>query len=144
MFEHLSAYDPRGTSEFVLPIAGRPSLKMRPAGQSNAPYFNAMAKRNAKSGQLRRLAQGQVDVDSIDQNRKEDRELYPVHVIVGWTNVNDSEGKPVQFTAVTCREFLQALPDWIFDEVRNFAAIPANFLPDDEPTTDEVQEAAGN
>ena len=144
-FEHLEAYDPKGqTAEFYLPIKGRPTLTMRSAGQSNPPYFNAISRQNAKTGQTRRLALGQLDTDTIEVNRQQDRELFPRHVITGWSKIVDKDSNPVAYTAEACREFLDALPDWIMDEIRNFACIPANFLPDDDPTPDEISDTAKN
>lgn len=154
-FGHLATYNPEGrTADYILPIRARlrgsdetliqPVLTMRNAGQSNRKYFNAQASRNAKTGQTRRLAQGRIDSDIVDQNRKQDRELFPKYVITDWKGVYDSSFQPVEFNEDNCKAFLNNLPDWMMDDVRNFAAVPANFLDDDEPTEGDILETAGN
>lgn len=148
-FGHLEAYDPTGnTAEYPLPLRPRlvdldgqlipPALVMRVAGQSNKAYWNAITKALPKGARQQRVA------DQVERNRRQDRELLPKHVIVGWQGVYDANGEEVPFTEANCTAFVKRLPDWIMDEVRNFAATPTNFLPDDEPTPAEVDEQAGN
>lgn len=148
-FGHLEVYDPRGnTAEYTLPLRPKlldgdgqliiPVLTMRVAGQSNPSYWNAITKALPKGQAQRSLT------DQVERNRRQDRELLPKYVIIGWAGIYDSEGFVVLFTEESCAAFLKCLPDWIMDEIRNFAAIPANFLPDDEPTIGEVDAQAGN
>jgi len=154
-FGHLAAYNPKAnTAEFYPPIVAKlkgpdgvpivPSLTMRNAGQANKPYFNAVSKQNAKSGQARRLAQGRIDAETVERNRRQDVLLFPRHVIVGWAGIYDEAGLEVEFTLDNCAAFLTALPPWMMDEIRNFAAVPANFLDDEEPDADDIEETAGN
>lgn len=103
-----------------------PKLHMKPAVQANAPYFNALLKiaaKNAKSVQA-----GQVNTGMISETRDQDRELFPKHVITGWSDMPDADGAEVKFSAETCRDFLDQLPDHIFDVIRNFATTPENFV----------------
>ncbi len=154
-FGPLDAYDPKGnTAVFDLSIRPQlpdgkggliqPALTMRNATQGNRSYFNAVAKRNAKTGAARRIAQMKVDADMVEQNRRQDRELFPKFVVIGWAGIVDSDGAEVPFSVDDCTAFLASLPDWMMDEVRTFAAIAANFLPEDEPTEDDIRETAGN
>lgn len=145
-FGHLRRYD-TATREatYTLPFKGPPqTLRMRCAGQSNKPYIDAVARATAKSGSARVVAQGRIDSNWVDQNRKQDRELFPKHVIVGWDGIRDESGAIVPFSVEACRELLDAVPDWIMDDLRNFAAAPGNFLDEDTPTDGEVREQAGN
>jgi len=155
-FEHLARYNPKAnTADFHLPIKPRllnaetgalilPKLIMRNAGQANAGYFNAVARANAKTGQMRRIAQGRIDAEMVERNRQQDVQLFPRHVIEGWEGIYDSNGNAVEFNADNCTAFLAALPPWIMDEIRNFAAVPANFLGEDELAAEDVEETAKN
>ena len=154
-FGHLAHYNPKANAaDFYPPIPAKlkdvdgkpivPTLTLRNAGQSNRPYFNAVSKQNAKSGQARRLAQGRIDAETVDRNRRQDRLLFPRHVITGWAGIYDENGLEVEFSLENCAAFLTALPDWMMDELRNFAAVPANFLDDDEPDDDDIAETSGN
>lgn len=129
-FSHLKALDVRGkTAEFTLyAVANEPFLVLRPATEANKPYFNAVLKRTRKT--VRVLKTGTISQAMLDENREEDRELFPKFVVTGWGRVIDRDGNEVAFCEEACAEFLQALPDWLFDEVRNFAGNSANFTGD--------------
>ena len=148
-FGHLEAYNPQGnTAEYALPLRPRlvdldgqlivPVLVMKVAGQSNKPYWNALTKDLPKGQAQRRVS------DQVQRNRQQDRKLLPQYVVIGWEGVYDANGDAVEFNEANCAALLMNLPDWIMDEVRNFAATPMNFLPDDEPTPAEVDDQAGN
>jgi hypothetical protein len=151
-FAHLQRHDPRGRkATFRLPIEGHTAadgtytpaaLEMRHAGESNRAWHNASTKFNAKHAVARKAMQGRPEAESLSQQR--DRELYPRHVVTGWSGIVDGAGELVPFSEASCREFLEALPPWIFDEVRVFAVTAANFLEEDAPTAEEVRETAGN
>jgi hypothetical protein len=114
-------------------ISSEPVLIVRPATEANKPYFNAVLRKSRKNS--RALRAGAINRAMITENREQDRELFPRYVIVGWENVVDVNGESVEFSPDNCRGFLDALPDWIFDDVRNFAGDSANFvdeLPDAE------------
>ena len=112
----------------IIEIQGEftPTLKIKPATQSNSPYFNAIL-RKSKS-KIGSIQSGNVNINMLDENRNEDRKLFPKHVITGWEDVTDSSGKPVPFSFANCNDFVKALPDWIFDKIRNFAATSENFV----------------
>lgn len=145
MFEHLKALEVKGkTASFPLSmLQGCPKLIVRPATESNKPYFNEVLRRSAKT--LRKAANGDisVDTDTLDKNRQDDRRLFPKHVIVGWEGIKDSQGKEVPFSQENCVEFLQALPDWIFDDIGIFCRKNSNFV--DEPVEiDDAEDLAKN
>ena len=140
-FNHLKALDVKDkTAEMTIyQIEGNPVLVMRPATEANKPYFNAVLKRSRKS--VRALQAGGVSAAIISENRAEDRELFPQHVVVGWRGVKDVDGNEVPFDKTACAEFLEALPDWLFDEVRTFAGVSSNYT-SEEPIDAETR--AGN
>lgn len=146
-----NAYDPSNrTAELTLPVATKDDhegralhvvLTLKHAGESNRRWRDAINRYNAKTGLARKTAQGRGDADSLALER--DLELYPKHVITGWRHVADDDGADVPFTEQDCREFLQALPRWVFDEIRIFAVTAVNFIPDEEPSQEEVNDQAG-
>lgn len=115
---------------------------VNPATEANKPYFNAMLKRAGL--RARRIARTErISVDDAEQNRSEDRDLYPKHVLVTWEGVLDKDRSAVPFTADNSRELCAKLPDWLFDKLRNAAATPERFLDDGEDLPDPAT-VAGN
>jgi hypothetical protein len=78
----------------------------------------------------RRVAAGKMDVAMISENREEDRGLYPKHVVIDWQDVLDEEGNEVKFSRDDCLEFINAIDNHVFDELRNFCASPESFAED--------------
>ncbi len=130
-FSHLHRLDV-GVAETVdyqlYQIDGEPTLEIAPATEANKPYFNAVLRRQRKN--VRALSAGSISPGMIASNRDEDRSLYVAHIIKGWRDVMDVEGKEAPFTPDNVQGFLGALPNWIFDDLRTFAGNPANFLDD--------------
>ena len=115
-------------------VKGEPVLTLASATDANKPYYNAFLKRTRRT-----LAKGnEVTAETMAHNRNDDRALYPEFVLKGWKNVIDDEGKEVPFSKESAAEFIQMLPDWLFDDMRNHAISPANFL------TIDPQELSGN
>lgn len=138
-FSHLKRLDVQGgqTAEFRMhALEGEPALTVRPALESNTQYFNAALKGSRKN--MRSIRNGSVSAGLLDETRENDRELYAKHVVVGWRGVQDSSGKQVQFTREVCAEFLEALPNWLFDELREFCGTPTNFIADDQVDAEAV------
>lgn len=129
-FSHLSKLEVKDrTAKYpIYQIEGEPVLIMRPANESNKPYFNSVLRKSRRN--IRSLQVGAINQKMIDENREQDRILFPKHVIVGWENMPDSKGENVPFSSENCEAFLRALPNWIFDEIRNFASTSANFFGD--------------
>lgn len=140
-FSHLKNLDVKDkTARFPIhQIAGAPVLIVKPATEANKPYFNAVLKKSRRN--VRALKAGAISQVMIAENREQDRCLFPKFVVVGWEGVADSKGKDAEFSPDNCEAFLRALPDWIFDEVRNFAGDSVNFTDDDMP---DVETRAGN
>jgi hypothetical protein len=139
-FSHLKALDVNAgmTAEYTLhqiTVNGKsPTLIVAPATDVNKPYFNALLKRSGKAA--RQVKAGKMTADLIDTNRDEDKELYPKHVVKGWRDMVDVEtGGDLVFTPADCVSFLDALPNWIFDDCRTFCVEITNYT---EPMDIEV------
>lgn len=128
-FSHLTklSVDSKNTADFPLyDLEGTPVLQLTHAGQSNKGYYNALLK-TAASATKRGVKANALNSSILDENRAEDKKLYPKFIVVGWTGITDSQGKDVPFDQERCTEFLKCLPDYIFDEIRAFAGNPRNF-----------------
>ena len=131
-FTHLSKLDvpTEVTKDYEMvqiTINGKsPVLKVLHAGESNKPYFNELLKRGNRN--QRQIVAGKITTSLIEDNRDENRKLYAKYVVKGWTDVVDAAGKPAAFTPDTCLEFLEALPDWLFDQVTTFCSDAMNFV----------------
>lgn len=126
-FDHLKKLETKGkTTEYSIhQIEGEPILILRPANESNKGYFNSILRKSRRN--LRNLRAGAINEKLIAENREQDRVLFPKHVIVDWKDMPDGDGNSVPFSPDTCEEFLRALPNWIFDEIRAFAGNNENF-----------------
>lgn len=119
-----------------------PKLIGRFAGESNTGYYNQLLKRSFQYAQ--QVAANAVTAAMLDENRAEDRALYPEFVIEGWENVTDSKGKPVDFSTEDCKDFLESLPGWVFDEVRGHFSNPRNFAGTVAIETEQVEAKSKN
>lgn len=147
MFEHLSNLDPNARTAWCeLPmIAPGAAVSLRFAGEGNAGYFNAMLARAGKRARKIATRGGAfVDAALLDENRREDRELYPAHVIADWRGIQDTQRQTVECTLEARKEFCAKLPAWIFDRIRDFASRPERFMVAGEETPPDALELAGN
>jgi len=126
-FSHLRALEVRDKTATVtlFQVSGEPLFVVKPATEANKSYFNAVLKRTRKN--VRAVQAGAISSAMIKENRDEDRELFPKFVVTDWGRVKDSNGQDVPFSEEACSQYLEALPDWLFDEIRNFAGNSANF-----------------
>lgn len=130
-FSHMKALDVsadkvREYTFHQITVNGRsPVLTVAPATEANKPYFNALLKRAGKTSRALRV--GAVNSGMIEENREEDKELYPRTIVKGWHDVLDADGAEVKFSREECAQFLSALPNWVFDDFRNYCGDPANF-----------------
>lgn len=141
-FDNLKAFDVKPDTSVKYDInevqmGGKtPFLMVKPATEANKPFARAQLQRSNKRA---RSAGGRgVSLETIEGTRDDDRDLYPRFVVEGWGNVFDTDGKPVEFSVKTCQEFLTALPNWVFDNVRSFCTNPSNFSSIPEPADDEA------
>ncbi len=127
-FGNIKKLDVAGkTADFTLEdVDGEPSLKLKVATGSNKPLLNAMLKQ--VGGNKRKYKKKNITADMADENRNDDKKLYVDHVIVGWESLVDAKGNTVKFSKDNCVAFIDALPDWMFDKIREFATDDSNFL----------------
>ena len=121
---------PEDTAELTiysveLPNGKNPTLIGKHAGETNKPYANRLLKKSVVNSKL--VKAGKMDVGMLERNRDQDRALFPIHVLTGWKDVCDAAGKDVAFTPDEAKDFVDALPNDIFDEVRDFFADAVNF-----------------
>jgi hypothetical protein len=112
-----------------------PRLIVGPALESNRTYFNAVLSRQ-RANQASR-ARRKVTPAMVKADRDDDRKLYPHHIVRGWERgvtarvVDEGTGKvhlvDVPFSAEAAVGFIEALPDWVFDDLRAFCQNPFNF-----------------
>ncbi len=129
-FSHLSKYEVKADRliDYVLDdIEGEPTLILAPATSENKPYYNKVLRKTAKNPMK---AIKKMNIGTVRENRDQDRLLFAKYVVKGWKKVVNGEGALVEFSEQNCFEYLTALPDWIFDQVRNYAASPENFIDD--------------
>ena len=128
-FSHFAAAQPSETlAEYAFSqLEGCPRVWVAFAGETNKAYLNDTLKRmRGKSNAM--LAARLMSPDQLREVREEDRQIYSRHVVKRW-DVRDASGEAVELNPQNCLEFLQALPNWVFDELRAFAGNPVNFLP---------------
>ena len=127
------------TAEFVIfdldmGLPEDPVLVVRPAGDVNRDYRNAVLKSLPQGRRRTKLPSN----DKADQMMHDiDMELYPKHVVVGWRNVREDDGTEPEFNEGNVRDLLTALDGvGVFAELRNFCSDVGNFmdLPDAEDT----------
>ena len=136
-------------------VEGEPWIDSCPALESNPRYYNALLARSRKN--LRRLRSGNVNSAQLAENRNEDRALYPRHICKGWGQMVlqedeqaeikallDDDGTEVQFSQASCADFLDQLPDWIFDEYRMWCADPNSFVEESAMGEDEKADLEKN
>lgn len=117
------------TAQFeFLAIEGIPTLTVKPATEVNKPFYNNLLRRGKNAARVQRTRG--MNADMVAQYRNEDRELYSKHVVTAWKGVKDKDGKEVPFSADECQAFLTAIPDHIFDDLREFVTNEGNFVDD--------------
>jgi len=143
-FDNLKAFDVKADTAVQydlneIQMNGKtPFLMVKPATEANKPFARAQLQRSNKRA---RSAGGRgVSLETIEGTRDDDRDLYPRFVIEDWGNVFDMDGLPVPFSVKSCQEFLTALPNWVFDNVRSLCTSPTNFA----GHSVEDDEAVGN
>ena len=128
MFEYLKRYDIQGerTVEFrldMLDLPACPVLMLAPGTADNRPLLRAVLRRNRTQG-----GRTGTSDSAVRDSMNSERELFVAHVLKGWRGVTDENGAEVPFSRENAREFVAALPDWIFLRAQTFATDPTNFL----------------
>lgn len=119
------------TAQFELPWLYPGSvafLLVKPANESN-PAYQSESLRMSGNRQTSIALRGSISTKDADRDRQDDVCLYPLHVITGWSGVQEKKTrKEVPFTEEACTAFLKALPVWIIDKLRLFCMRPEGFL----------------
>lgn len=155
MFETLKQYDvdPQGVVPFELEGIRRPGqlnyvvLMLASASLEVNSALLSRAMRTAKGGKHGHSVESSFDnpdalVTSLKESLDKDRDMYAGAVVRGWRYVSDDDGNEVPFSVDACREFLRALPDWVFRAIRVFCRDERNFTR--IALTADVEEVAGN
>jgi hypothetical protein len=119
-------------------------LVLAPATGSNAELLNDVLRERARrqreeattqKGRRRRPGRAEP-VKSVETQMREateardlDREKFAKFVVKGWENVFDDTNTVSPHSEANCLDFLRALPDEIFDDVRVFCYDASNFQP---------------
>jgi len=107
-------------------LTDAPVLNVLPATEANKSYWNVHLKNLNKRKHFKKRT---VTAGMVKDVRDEDRKMFPVHIIKGWNNMIDpTTEEEIPYTHEDCIEFVKALPDHIFDELREFCTDPANFV----------------
>ena len=136
------------TAEFFFSeLEGVPVLTCKPATNINKSFLNAVmaaSKQASRVAKAKRKVSGKQDDTitqaAIDRARMDDIDLFVDHVVVGWEDVVNQDGEPVEFSKENCRDFLQAIPPEMFTELRLFCLDIRNFRPDAVEMDPEEQE----
>jgi hypothetical protein len=115
-------------------------LTVAPANSLNPGYLNEaldiarkeeerVAKR--KGVKVQELSNAQL-LAKAKEAEEADREIYPRHVIKGWSNVFDDDMvTEVPFSLAECAKFVKVLPEHIFTALRIFCQEANNFQASD-------------
>lgn len=148
MFEHLKKLEVRDATSWIdlpeLPSSSLARLLIKPMGESNQPFYNAMLRMSGSRKRLMLARGSEVDTEFMEQNRQDDRELFPLYIIADWEGVEDEDGNVVPYSRDACKELCAQLPHWSFDRIRNHAATPERFLGEDEEPLPDPEELVGN
>lgn len=103
-----------------------PVLIGKPATEANKPYARLQLQKSNK--RAKSMAARGATLETMDSSREDDRAMYPRMVLVGWEHVYGDDGQPVEFNVRHCTEFLEALPNYVFDAARQAFTTPQNFV----------------
>lgn len=119
-------------------LEGAPTILTRPATSANTRYNNARLKAlGQRTGSGRRKMK--ITPATVAAARKEDADLLSKYCVTGWGEKPpvDSTGTPVPFSAANAEAFFLAIPDWMFDDFRNWVSEPLNFVSRSSSSDDE-------
>ncbi len=127
--------------EFI-DLKGAPKFFCLPATNENSAYRDSRVTRiNRRRKDLKRGLN--ITVQLLDKSEAEDKELFARHCVTGWEGVKGKDNKPVPFSFEACKKFLDQLPDYVFEDFREWIQNPSNFL-DADQEDDADGETLGN
>jgi hypothetical protein len=130
---------PETTKEYVFDmIPGEPSLILAPAHDSNPAYLDERLRMSIEASEKAvRDATGKraekLNIDTmkaqIEEDRDIDRRLLAKTCARGWGRTpKAADGSEPPFSEENCLSFFRALPDYMFDPLRNYAQNLYNFV----------------
>lgn len=116
-------------------IWGEPSIWMRPMNESNPDFLNervrlAVERAEAEKNDSKTKRRERVlSSERLEEDRAQDIILMAKTCAVRWgTPPRDVNGEVVEFSAENALDFLRALPTYMVDPLRGWAANPYNFV----------------
>lgn len=139
------------TAEYVFPdVPGEPSIILAPAHDSNETFRNERLRRQIERAERftkgpRGRGAGKSTPESLarqlEDDREVDRQLIARACARGWGKApRDVNGDEPEFTPDNCYDFLKALPNYMFDPLRNYAVNIYNFVERPGVSDDEADE----
>lgn len=139
------------TAEYGFPdIPGEPSIILAPAHDSNEAFLNerlrlSIERADRLSAEPRGRKAAKATPEDLKRQLEEDREMDRVLIsrvcARNWgTAPKDVKGDQPEFSEANCYDFLAALPIYMFDPLRNFAANIYNFVKRPPITSGEAGE----
>ena len=137
-FSHLAKLDVTEASEAEFTfddIPGEPSIWLKPMTDANTAFLNERvrlaverAEANAKETKAQRKKRV-MSAEQMEEDREQDRILIARTCAVRWgTPPKDVNGDTPEFSEENCLAFLRALPNYMLDPLRGFAANVYNFV----------------
>lgn len=145
---------PETTKEYVFDmIPGEPSIIFAPAHDSNPAYLDERLRMSIEASEkavreatAKRSEKLNVDVMKvqIEEDRDTDRRLLAKTCARGWGKAPvATDGSAPGFSEENCLAFFRALPDYMFDPLRNWAQNLYNFVTR-PPISDDEARKLGN
>ena len=113
----------------------QPTGFFKPAMEQNKKYAAALLKLSNRRAKRNRGKRGTTPAD-LARHRAENIFLVSKYCITGWENMKDIKGGEIEFSEENAREFLTALPHYMFDELYNWLQNPVNFRKEED--TDDI------
>ncbi len=135
-FSHLAELQvsDKKTKKFTFDgVKGEPYFMVLSATEANKEYFNDALKQQRKNN-IKKMS-----AVSIKKARDRDRQLYPKHVIKDGGNLYDVKGDLIPFSKEVANQFLDQLPDHIFDDLREYCLEVENFVDAEDEIEDLIK-----
>lgn len=131
-FSHLNSLDVNNdnTTDVVLyELEGAPTIYLAPALEANKPYYNDVLRNSMQKAAALRANKG-ITADMAKTNREEERERFKKHnIVAGWKGLLSADGKTeVKYSKEAAADFIDAIPDWLFDKLHMEASQPQSFI----------------
>ena len=137
-FSHLAKLDVTEASEAEFTfddIPGEPSIWLKPMTDANTAFLNervrlAVERAEATAKETKAQRKKRVmSAEQMEEDREQDRILIARTCATRWgTPPRDVNGETPEFNEENCLAFLRALPNYMLDPLRGFAANVYNFV----------------